>query len=257
MSVSTYLFNADPRARLQAAEELLDDGSIRLLSHLGAAPGRRCLEVGAGGGSIARWLAGAGAHVVATDLDTRALEGLAGPNLEVRQHDVVRDAIEEQAFDLIHARLLLEHLPEREAVLDKLVAALAPGGWLAIEDVDYAAGVPVSEFGAAEHERVQSVRLREFAKLGVDPYFGRRLPERLRVHGLTDVANEGRVWVMEGGSAGARWLELSLHHLRGRLVGEGKLTDAEVDAVLPFFRDPRWAAFSPIIMAVWGRKGAP
>ncbi|HEU0167164.1 MAG TPA: methyltransferase domain-containing protein, partial [Chloroflexota bacterium] len=181
----------------------------------------------------------------------RALE--ASPGVEVRQHDLQRDPLETAAFDLIHARLLLEHLPDRDAVLGSLVAALRPGGWLLVEDVDYVSAAGISAPGDAA-ERVQAVRLREFAKLGVDPYFGRRLPERLRAHGLVEVANEGRVWVMEGGSAGARWFDLSLQHLRDRLTAGGQLSDADVDAALESFRDPAWSAFSPIVVAAWGRK---
>lgn len=252
----SYVFDAASQARIQAAEQLLDEGTIRLLVALGVGAGWRCLEVGAGGGSIARWLAGAvgpTARVVATDIDTRALAAAAGSSLEVRQHDIVRDPLEE-AFDLIHARLLLEHLPEREAVLAKLVAALKPGGWLLIEDVDYVSGVPIGQVGAAEHQRTQSVRLQEFARRGVDSYFGRHLPERLRAHGLVSVGNEGRVWVMEAGSAGALWFKLSLAHLRSQLVGPDLLDDAEVDEMLRLFDEPGFAAFSPIIVGAWGKK---
>jgi hypothetical protein len=59
---------------------------------------------------------------------------------------------------------------------------------------------------------------------------------------------------MEGGSPGAPWFRLSLDHLRARLVGVGKLTDDEVDRMLALFEDPHWSAFSPIIMAAWGRR---
>src|SRR5215203_1459158 len=96
-----YVFDADDRARLEAAEELLDDGTQRLLERLGLTEGWQCLEVGAGGGSIALWLSegvGPRGHVLATDLDTRALEQIARPNLEVMRHDVVRDELDEQRF---------------------------------------------------------------------------------------------------------------------------------------------------------------
>ena len=130
--------------------------------------GAACLEIGAGGGSIAIWLAdlvGPSGRVVATDIDVRSLEAIdRSPSLEVRRHDVVQDPLEVGQFDLVHARLVLEHLPERDAVLTKLVRALRPGGWIVIEDVDYASAIPISELGASEHEHTQSVRLREFAK---------------------------------------------------------------------------------------------
>ena len=69
-------------------------------------------------------------RVVVTDLNTKHLAPLASSIIEVRQHNIVEDELEEQAFDLAFARLVLEHIPEREAVLDKLVRALKPGGWL-------------------------------------------------------------------------------------------------------------------------------
>ena len=257
MAMTNYLFEADARARLRAAEELLDDGTTRILERLGVGPGWTCLEVGAGGGSIARWLAdqvGETGRVLATDLETRHLADLDLPNVEVRQHDVVRDALPSAEFDLIHARLLLEHLPERDAVMPKLVEALRPGGRLVIEDVDYVSGIPVSDLGAPQHARSQSIRLQEFARQGVDHNLGRQLPARLRAAGLTDVGNEGRVWLMEGGSPGARWFKLSMQHLRSRLVGAGKLSDDEVDRMLALFDDPDWSALSPIIMAAWGHR---
>jgi SAM-dependent methyltransferase len=253
----TYLFADDQRARLKAAEDLLDAGTIQILERVRVAAGWRCLEVGAGGGSIARWLAARVAptgRVVATDINPRDLDAGEHAELEVRQHDIVNDDLEQSSFELVHARLVLEHLPQRDQVFVKLVSALRPGGWLVVEDTDYISGVPISELGAREHERTQSVRLQAFAAAGVDHTLGRQLPARLRALGLEDVGNEGRVWVMEGGSPGARWFRLSLDHLRTRLVGDGKLTDEEVDRMLVLFEDPRWSAYSPIIMSAWGRR---
>lgn len=252
-----YVFDADEYERIHAAEALFDEGTKRLISSLDIAQGARYLEVGAGGGSIANWLcdlAGETGLVVATDIDTRSLEAIEGrSNLEVRRHDVVRDPLEVGEFDLVHARLVLEHLPERDAVLEKLVRALRPGGWIVVEDVDYVSGVPISALGAVEHERTQSVRLDVFAASGIAHYLGRELPARLRAQGLVEVGNEGRVWVMEGGTPGARWFRISMAHLRGRLVGPGKLSDTEVDRMLELFNDPEWAAFSPIMVTAWGR----
>lgn len=38
-------------------------------------------------------------------------------NLQVRRHDLVRDRLHEREFDLVHTRLVLMHLPQREQVL--------------------------------------------------------------------------------------------------------------------------------------------
>jgi trans-aconitate methyltransferase len=48
----------------------------------------------------------------------------------------VTDPLPDAAFDLIHARLVLIHVPEREEVLARLVAALKPGGWMVEEEFD-------------------------------------------------------------------------------------------------------------------------
>jgi SAM-dependent methyltransferase len=97
-------------ARLRSLEDWLDPGTIRHLRALDVGAGWRCLEVGAGAGSIARWLSGAvgsGGEVLAIDIDTRFLVGLPEANLRVRRHDVTADDLPAASFDLVHCRLVL------------------------------------------------------------------------------------------------------------------------------------------------------
>src|SRR5262249_41196057 len=70
--------DAFERRRLALLTEIADPITPRRLSDLGVGPGWRCLDVGAGDGSIARWLAarvGPEGRVVATDLEPRFLVG--------------------------------------------------------------------------------------------------------------------------------------------------------------------------------------
>ena len=76
---------------------------------------------------------------------------------------VVNDPLEASSFELVHARLLLEHLPQRDQVLQKLVRALRPRGWLVVEDVDYVSGVPISDHGAGEHKRTRRCACKHLA----------------------------------------------------------------------------------------------
>ena len=95
--------------RFAALAALFDPTSTRHLERCGVGPGWRCLEVGAGGGSIATWLAdrvGASGSVLATDIEPRFLTALAAPSLQVRRHDIGVDALPQGAFDLVHARLV-------------------------------------------------------------------------------------------------------------------------------------------------------
>ena len=51
--------------------------------------------------------------------------------------DVTRDPIGDAEFDVVHARAVLQHLASREAVLDAMIAAAKPGGWVVVSDVDW------------------------------------------------------------------------------------------------------------------------
>src|SRR5882724_9938718 len=132
-------------ARFNALTSLFDSGTIRHFENCGVGSGWQCLEIGGGGGSIASWLAarvGGMGRVVATDIDPRFLKALNHPLVEVWQHNIVSDPLPEAAFDLVHARLVLIHVPQREEVLRRMIRALKPGGWLLSEEFDSASLIP-------------------------------------------------------------------------------------------------------------------
>jgi chemotaxis methyl-accepting protein methylase len=90
---------------------------------------------------------------VATDLDLQRLGDLPG-QVEVRRHDITRDELESAAYDLVHCRFVLQHLAEPVVALDKMAAAVAPGGWLVVEEGD----TGLSELaGAAESAQASLV----------------------------------------------------------------------------------------------------
>ena len=114
----------DARRRLALLERWLDPGTIHQLQTLGVRAGWRCLTVGAGGGSITEWLCrqvGPSGHVVATDINTRFLEALEYPNLEVRRHDILTDDLEPAVFDLVHVRFVLMHLADPSQAVRPLI----------------------------------------------------------------------------------------------------------------------------------------
>jgi ubiquinone/menaquinone biosynthesis C-methylase UbiE len=126
--------------RLRRLEAVLDPATTRHLETIGVTEGWKCLEAGAGAGSVAQWLStcvGSTGKVVATDIDTRLLKRLSIPNLELRQHDIVNDDLEEDEYDLVHCRSVLVELHEPEKALKRMAAAVRPGGWLIIEEDDW------------------------------------------------------------------------------------------------------------------------
>src|SRR5438128_259334 len=107
--------DAFERERLGYLRQMCDPVTMRRLEALDVAEGWRCLEVGAGDGSVACWLAarvGPQGRVVATDINPRFLHNLAVPNLEVRHHHIVNDDLERAHYDLVHCRAVLGHLAQ-------------------------------------------------------------------------------------------------------------------------------------------------
>src|SRR5262245_38450337 len=137
------------RERLSGLEAALDPGTREHLGRLGVSPGRRCLEIGAGSGSVAFWLAERvvpGGMVTATDIETDFLQAevVRHPGLEVLRHDITTSELP-TGYDVVHARWLLEWLPDKRLALRRMMSALRPGGVMLIEEPDF-----VTIFGAGE-----------------------------------------------------------------------------------------------------------
>src|SRR5262245_466666 len=78
--------------RLDWLELAHDSATKRRAVENGVKAGAHCLEVGAGRGSIIRWLSdvvGPPGRVAAVDIDPRFLQNLASGNVEVQQLDIV------------------------------------------------------------------------------------------------------------------------------------------------------------------------
>jgi ubiquinone/menaquinone biosynthesis C-methylase UbiE len=264
--MSTYVFDQawqKERDRLGALQSLFDGPSRRLLADLGVGAGWRCLEVGGGAGSIASWLAdrvGPTGSVLATDLDTRFLDGHSRANLEVRTHNVVTDPLDEAAFDLVHARAVLVHLPDRRQVLKRLVAALRPGGWLLLEDVDFAGAtartlaqyVTMPPPAPAAVERIYLAVASVFAASGADPSYGSRLTGTLADAGLAHVSAELHTPVVSGGSE--QWTRGTVEQLAERLVATGLTTADDIEMFLTASAQPSSYYLPPLMVSAWGQR---
>lgn len=245
------------RHRFAALEALLDPLTFGRLADLGVDPGWHCLEVGTGGGSVARWLAdrvGPTGQVLATDLDLRWTDAGQRANLELRRHDITVDPLPGAAFDLIVARLVLIHLPQREAVLDRLVAALRPGGVLLLEEFEEL--LPAVPDPAAPHaalaNQVRAAFLEFFRRTGASNAYPRTLPRLLSERGLVGVSLEGNWVFYRGGSAGAALDRANMLQLRERLVEAGLLTAAQVTEFLAILDDPTFLGSLPLLVAGHG-----
>jgi SAM-dependent methyltransferase len=242
---------AEERKRLSSMESLWDPGSRALLDELGIGTGWKCLEVGAGGGSLVEWMAACGAHVTAVDIDTRFIESLASDSIEVRRVDIREDELPQAEFDLVHARLVLEHLSDRRDILDRLVATLRPGGWIVIEDYDWSCfGFEGESPGFSD---IAELILGFMAKAGFERDYGRRVVSDIEAAGLTDIRGEGRARLIDSASPGFDFFRLSFESLRAAIVAAGLLSAEDADAAAAGFGH-NGRLFTPMMMAGLGRR---
>lgn len=259
MSAADYVFaNSDAIAseRLQLLAEIFDPVTRTCLERTGIAPGWSCWEVGAGYGTVAEWLherVAPQGHVLATDLDPRFLARLAQRNLRVLRHDIVDDPLPEESFDLIHARLLLVHLPARERVLDRMIAALKPGGWLVIEDFDGLSLLPDATLNPAEKSLRTSEAVRELLRsAGGDLRFGRRVAGLLRARDMRSINAEGRVFMSDDASF-ARFQRLTFEQVQDELLARGLVSAEQLAQDLETL-DRGYLALLPMMWSVAARR---
>jgi SAM-dependent methyltransferase len=258
----SYVFDNDhPEAadRHGILPAILDELSISRLSGLGELTGLRCLELGAGGGSIAEWLAartGPGGRVLATDLNPRYLRTDAG--YQVLRHDLVADPMPDGPWDMIHARLVLLHLPARREILRTLVAALAPGGALVIEDFETTfRKIVLSAPTAAAAELVDTYHRLLIEQVlpahGNDPGWASQVHGAMLEAGLDDVDTVvfARSWA--GGSPGAKLIAANLAQARDDFIAAGMSRD-DVEALERLTNDPRLVVRSPLTYSTIGRR---
>jgi SAM-dependent methyltransferase len=263
--------------RLMALASAFDPITRRHLTALGVGDGWRCLEVGAGTGTIAAWLAeqvGPKGHVLATDVSLALMEqrGLEAGNLELRRHDILSDALPEGEFDLIHSRLVLEHLPGRLDALANMVRALAPGGWLVLEEMTFGTQKAGGRRGALILGGVVSALKLVLARNGWDGTFGRRLPIHFTRLGLTEVGAEGTQLVLIGGTPSVEWAKPTFGRLRHLLFDDAgvlpppvekafttvpalrQLAERRLERLERLLADPEFVYLAPTLISAWGRR---
>jgi SAM-dependent methyltransferase len=263
-AMTGYLLdNEAPEAsgRFAGLEACYDEGTFGYLSALRLGEGWRCWEVGAGGGSVVRWMArqvGVAGTVLGTDLNLDWIDADMPRQVELRRHDVTLDDIPTSAYDLIHARLVLIHLPERDQVIERLVAALAPGGWLVLEEFDSRSLTACPEPTTDEQRTFNRVRL-AFSELldrrGANTStYARSLPWRLQRAGLLETAGEGRLIFATGASAAAAVQRANLRQTGGQAVEAGLISADDLTTFLRALDDPGFALTMPLLISAWGRR---
>ncbi|GAA0472620.1 class I SAM-dependent methyltransferase [Streptomyces olivaceiscleroticus] len=241
--------------RLQLLEKTYDPGTVQALGRLPMRADWRCLEVGAGAGSIAYWLADRvpDGSVLAVDIDPRFIDADRAPQLEVRGSDITTDDFPAGSFDLIHARAVFMHLPRRREMIERAMQWLAPGGWLVLEDVHF---LPAADSPYPAWQEVHGAYLTALAQQGIDLSWARRLPAELAAAGCEAVD----VSVTPGGlgvdEVQDQLLGIRLIQSGPRLVEAGLVTAEQMAAAQRLVESGPAPDLSTFVYSAWGRKPA-
>lgn len=243
-------------SRLRMLEAINDPVTERRLDALAVAEGWRCLEVGAGGGSVTRSLAarvGPRGRVVAADMDPRFLQELDLANVDVVRHDITTGPVAPGGFDLVHCRAMLAHVTDFGGAVANLVASARSGGWVFVEEPDYGGCMePCDPSHPGTEIFLHYLEgLRDGRRMDVDA--GRHAYRSLRAAGLTDLDCEGVSAIVHGGSFRARYRKFTMENVREMAVGSGNYSAKAFQQLLDLFEDPTFSYVDNLWLGVTGR----
>ena len=243
------------RGRLEKLEAIHDEATLRRVDAIAIGTGSRCLEVGAGAGSIARALAqraGPGGQVVAADMDPRFLADFPGPGRSVITHDITEGPVPPADFDFVHCRAVLAHVADLASAARNLVACARPGGTVLSEEPDYGAAEPCDP----AHPRAK-VFGDYIASTGeghrMDAFAGRHAYQAFVDAGLEDLRCEADTAIVRGGDARALYRKHTMENARELAVASGRYSEASYQELLDCFEDPSFHYVDALWVGVSGR----
>ena len=228
----------------------VENSAAYLLPHLSA--GTTVLDVGCGPGTITLDLAErvAPAPVLGIDVAPAAIEAAVAErqrkgttNAEFQVVDLFAHEMPADAFDIVHAHQVLQHLPDPVGALREMRRVCKPGGIVAARDSDYAAmtwypAVPELDAWLTMYDTVARANHGE-------PNAGRCLLSWAHAAGFTDVQPGASVWCYATPAERSWWGELWADRITESAIAEqavelGAATAPELQTMAGAWRG--WAA---------------
>jgi SAM-dependent methyltransferase len=227
-----------------------EDSAAYLLPHL--KPGLSVLDIGCGPATITADLAArvAPGTVLAVDQSADVLDEARAEierrtlsNVTFATADVHKLEFPDDAFDVVHAHQVLQHVADPVQALREMRRVCRPGGIVAARDADYAGFIwfprlPALDLWLDLYEKAARANRGE-------PDAGRRLLSWALQAGFDDVTPTGSVWCYATAATrdwwGGMWADRILHSTVGRdLLALGLATAAQLEEISAAWR--AWAA---------------
>lgn len=240
--------------RLSLLAGAFDEGTLRRLAALRPRPDWRCLEIGAGLGTLTSWLAGQcpDGEIIATDLKPHYLARTVPASVRVLRHDVTTDDFPDSSFDLIVARWVFMHLPHREQTLARVVRWLAPGGRLLLEDGADLAGQDTRPPATRHLLRLSWNTMR--AVVGTEQGWALDFPAPLARAGLCQLELAADIPVAAPGTPMLRFLLTTMRRLEQPTLDLGEISDRDFKEAIAEMAGPDFRALGFTNIAASGRR---
>ncbi|KAJ7062492.1 S-adenosyl-L-methionine-dependent methyltransferase [Mycena amicta] len=258
-------------------ENRLDGFHSALVRYLGGKPylaplediaPRRVLELGSGSGAWANDIAVRfpDAEVVAVDAAEPQGTRIFAPNVTFQKIDLTKEwPFEDGQYDVVHARLLLMHIPQGAEIARRAARLVKPGGYLLMEEFDF--GILVGT-GEPEVAKMISTMIDFWAERSADMEIGHKLEGIVRDTGNFADVETRRICMPFGGSTTDEslndlglamrksWLQLidSLSDSASFQARDGRFTKAMFDENSHDLESEECKAGSVDIYLCWARR---
>lgn len=252
------------RLRAQAAEH--DESARWLLARVRLGTGSRAVDVGCGPVGILPLLSelvGSSGEVFGLEREPRFVRmaraevaRLGLTNVTIVEGDALSSGLDAGSFDFVHERLVLVNVPERTELVANMTALAAPGGIIALQDIDNVSWT--CEPGHDSWTALLGVFHDVLRAGGGDPFVGRRLPGLLRRAGVLDVRARATADLPTVGQYRRTHLLSLIDSIRDKVIASGAMEEAQLDshraALMDHLNDPDTFLIDKLLIQSWGRK---
>jgi SAM-dependent methyltransferase len=265
-----YVFGSGltEQQRLIDQAEALAPQARWLLERIGIATGWRVADIGCGPIGILNLLSehvGPDGAVIGVEREKRFAEMARGEiekrglrNVSLAEGDALGASEESASLDLVHERLVLLNLPERDqkTLVAQMLTRLKPGGFIALQEYDAASLVCHPE--PPSWTILLAAYADAFRAAGGNRATGRTLPWLLRSAGVLAVDTKVHARALPVGDSQRTVLLTLLEVMGDKILALGRFSEREFEehkkALLQHLSDPDTLVIDRLLVQAWGRK---